>query len=343
MRIKNNTHSSFIIFGGAGFLGQHLVYLLLEKYPDSKIFVFDLESRSHPMHSFAKDKRVSIYLGKDITKPETYINEIKNGADCLFNLVGYISFWLKDKDKLYKANVEGVKNLLESAKETGIKKVVHVSSVAAIGFTNDKLNPADETLHIDWDKFKKKYYMYTKHLGETIAQSFIKFGMEIIIVNPSVMYGPGDTHNTISLFKSMSKGKLPFYTPGGNSISDVRDVARGLIAAYENGKSGERYILTGEHQPFEMIFKYVADAIGVKSPRICLPCFIDYLLRPIIKLIEILSSRKPVLTADTFSFGFVFRYHSSAKAKKELGWRPQKSSAQSIKDAAEWYLKEGLI
>ena len=221
--------------------------------------------------------------------------------------------------------------------------MIHVSSVAAIGFKNDKLNPVDETFDVNWGKFTRKYYMYTKHLGEITAKKFIKYGMKIVIVNPSLMYGPGDTHNTISLFKSIAKRKVPFCTPGGNSISDVRDIAKGLILAYENGKSGDRYILAGEHQSFKTIFELVSNAFGVKSPRFCLPSFLDKLLTPIIKLIEILSVKKPVLTADTFTFGFIFRYHSSEKAKKELDWQPQISSAQSINDAAKWYLKEGLI
>lgn len=334
---------SFIITGGAGFLGQHLTFNLLDIYPNCNIKVLDLKSHSHPIYTFDDEKRVSFLYGVDITKPETYITEIKKGADCLFNLVGYISFWFKDKDKLYRTNVAGVQKLLETAKDAGIKKVIHVSSVAAIGFKNDKLNPVDETFDVNWDKFKKKYYMYTKHLGEIAAQNFIKDGMNIVIVNPSLMYGPGDIHNTISLFKSLAKEKVPFYTPGGNSISDVRDIARGLIVAYEKGKSGDRYILASEHQPFEIIFKHISNAIGVKSPSMCLPYFLNILIRPIIKLIEIFSVKSPDLTADTLSFGFVFRYHSSAKAKKELGWEPKISSEQSMKDAVAWYLKEKLI
>ena len=343
MQPKDNKKKSFVITGGAGFLGQHVIYQLLKQYPDCIIKVIDLKYPTQPTYSFEKENRVIFYNEKDVTKPETYLNDIKEGADCLFNLVGYISFWSKEKDELYRLNVESVKKTLESAAKVGIKKVVHVSSVAAIGYTNDKLNPADESLHVEWERYKRKHYMYTKHLGEMVAKNFINDKMDVVIINPSLMYGPGDTHNIITLFKSLLKGQIPFYTPGGNSISDVRDVAAGLVAAYERGQSGERYILAADHQSFENIFKLIADALGVQPPKICLPCISKFLLTPFIKLIEILSLKRPILTADTFTFGFLYRYHSSAKAKRELAWLPQISSAQSMRDTAGWYLKEGLI
>jgi dihydroflavonol-4-reductase len=332
----------FIIFGGAGFLGQHLIFLLLKEFPNAKIKVLDLKPHRRPPYSFENDNRITFLYNRDITRSETYSADLE-GGDCLFNLVGYISFWAKDQDKMFAVNVDGVRQLLTAAKIKGIKKIIHVSSVAAIGYIDDKLKAVDETLSVNWHKFRKKYYMYTKYLGEREALYFKNEGVNIVVINPGAMYGPGDLHNTFELFDNLAKGKIPFYPPGGTGISDVRDVARGMIAAYKKGKSGERYILVSENLTFEQTFKLASKALKVNGPNKRLPFFMKNLLKPIIKIIEILSVKRPAITTDEFTFGFIFRYYSSKKAKLEIDWHPQITLAQSIQDAANWYIKEGLI
>ena len=330
----------FLVFGGAGFLGPHLIRTLLEDYPDCQIVALDRAPRPHPPCCFPGDRRVAFLYGVDVLRPETYREELCRGADCLFNLIGLISFWAKDKDRLYQVNVTGTERLFAAARQARIRRAVHVSSVAAIGYCRQGV--ADETLPVDWPRFRRKHYMFTKHLGELAALRCSAEGLPVVVVNPCVMYGPGEIQDLLRLFRNLAAGRVPAFPPGGTAVVDVRDVARGVVAAYRQGTAGQRYILAGPNTPFADLFPLISRELGVPPPRRCLPRFLAA-ARPLVRGLELLSGEKPVLTADEYSFGFIHRYHSARKAMRELGWEPRFGLRQSIQDAAAWYREQGLL
>ena len=330
----------FLIFGGGGFLGHHLIRALLEDYPDSRVVALDRAPRPHPPCCFTGDCRVAFHYGVDALRPETYCEELRLGADCLFNLVGLISFWAKDKDRLYQVNVTGTERLFAAARKEQVRRAVHVSSVAAVGYCRQ--GPADETLPMDWPRFRRKHYMFTKHLGELAALRWSAEGLPVVVVNPCVMYGPGDIQDLLRLFRNLAAGRVPAFPPGGTAIVDVRDAARGVVDAYRQGTAGQRYILAGPNTPFADLFPFISRELGVPAPSRCLPRFLAA-ARPIVRGLELLSGEKPLLTADEFSFGFIRRYHCAQKARAELGWEPGFGLRQTIHDAVVWYRKQGLL
>lgn len=330
----------FLVFGGAGFLGHHLIGTLLEEYPGSRVVALDRAARPYPPCCFEQDRRVAFRFGVDALRPETYCEELRRGADCLFNLVGFISFRLRDRERLYQVNVTGVERLLEASRRAPIRRAVHVSSVAAIGYCRQ--GPADETLAVDWPRFRRKHYMFTKHLGELAALRCAAEGLPVVVVNPCVMYGPGDIQDLLRLFRNLAAGRVPAFPPGGTAIVDVRDAARGVVAAYRRGTAGQRYILAGPNSPLADVFRLISLELGMPGPRRCLPSFLAA-ARPLVRGLELLGGNQPILTADEFSFGFLRRYHSARKARAELGWEPRFDLRQTIQDAVAWYRAQGLL
>jgi dihydroflavonol-4-reductase len=332
----------FLVFGGAGFLGHHLISTLLQEYPCCRVAAFDRGPRPHPPCRLEGDPRVAFHYGIDILRPETYRGRLDPQAACLFNLVGCISYWQKDRDRLYRLNITGVERLFAAAREAGLRRAVHVSSAAAVGYRRHDPRPVDETFPVEWARFRGKHYMLTKRLGEQAALRCGTQGLQVVVVNPCALYGPGDIQDVLHLFRSLAAGQVPGFPPGGNGVVDVRDAARGLVAAWRRGRAGERYILVGENASFQEIMGLASRALGVPAPRIRLPRLLAA-ARPLVRAVELLSRDKPRLTADEFSFGFLHRYYSADKARRELGWRPRYSLSQSMQSAVDWYRSRSLL
>ena len=139
---------------------------------------------------------------------------------------------LKDKENLFKVNVEGTKNVLQCSYDNKVKNFIHISSVAALGYKDSKTEFVDETYKFDWDlaRRRKKYYMLTKHLADLEVKKY-KDKMRATILYPGLMFGPGDLKNSAKLIQAIKDNKIPYNMPGGTNIIDVRDVAQGIVAA----------------------------------------------------------------------------------------------------------------
>lgn len=328
-----------LITGGCGFLGQHLIHELLKK-KGYKIKAIDLKDSQYKVYDF-RDK-VEYAFGKDITNYNKIKDEFKN-IDVVFHLAGFISFWKRHEKQLFTVNALGTKNVLKACFNNKIKKVIHVSSVAALGFTNQQNKPVDEEFKFSWKGAKGKCYMISKHKGELYALKYANKGLNCIIANPGSMGGPGDMTNYSKLIKAIKEGKIPFNMPGGNNLLDVRDVAKGLIKIMEKGIKGERYILSGHNYSFRKINSIIAKCVGVQPPK---KNILKIFHKPIYILflaIENLSRKPPKLTSDTIDSSFMFRYFDNSKARRELNWKPTISFNKTIKDSIEWLNKNKLM
>jgi len=341
MSAKNEKR--FIIFGGAGFLGQHLTREILVSSAESKVVILDLAPNPQPFISFDGNSRVEFRWGRDITDPKTYKKDMEEGADALFNLAGFISFWSRHRKKMFYVNVEGVRKLCETAHRAGVPKLVHISSVAAVGFTDDPANPADEKMAFAEEKYKNRIYMFSKYQGEKVALGFASKGMEVVSVNPGLLYGPGEKGAVLTLFRNISTGRLKLYPTGGTGIVDVRDAAKGVLLAFLKGKNSERYILNGHNISFREIISFIAKTLGKKPLSKPVPRISRIPLGIYLSVTERFRKNPPDLTAETFEFCFRFRYYSSAKAEKELGWKAEIPLEKTIADTADWYRNAGLL
>lgn len=321
-----------LITGGAGFLGQYLVQELARH--GCAVSVVDLAPSRQELVPLAP-LCARLTYGVDITRPETLAGHFE-GVDLVYHLAGLVSFWRKQAGLLMKVNVEGTRHVLAAAQRTGVARLVHISSVAAVGYNNRADQPIDEDHVFDWSRVGHKHYMLSKHLAEEEVWQACRAGLPAVVVNPGLMWGPGDLVNSAKLITALHRGKVPACPPGGTNIVDVRDVAQGLVALRERGRPGQRYILGGHNLTFRAVYDTIAAALGVPSPRRMLPRFLRPVLCLLARMNESIRRQSPAVTSDQVESSYLFRYFSSAKAATELGWPGGRPFAETIRDAVAW-------
>jgi dihydroflavonol-4-reductase len=229
--------SPVLVTGATGFMGRALVARLLEDGRAVRV----LERRPSDAFDGLTVERVT----GDVTQPETLVAACA-GAEAVFNLAGVLSYDAKDEARLQAVNVDGLANVLAAARQAGSGRVVQVSSVAGVGYTDDPARPQQEDSPFPEGAWRNRYAR-SKRLGEELALRAAGEGQDIVLVCPGFLLGPGDV-NRINTFvvEEYLRGFLRTTVKGGVSSVDVRDVADGLLAAERQGVSGRRYILTGE-------------------------------------------------------------------------------------------------
>lgn len=326
-----------LITGGAGFVGQHLVRQLRFQYPDASITVADLRPNPHPLYDIER-LATNVFYGVDITRKET-LDPVFAGQDYVFHLAGMISFWRKHKEALFKTNTDAVQHVVDACLKHNIRKLVHVSSVASLGYRDDKDNPIDETFSFPFHTAPNKYYMLSKRKGQDLVEQAVRERrLPAIIACPALMYGAGDFANTSHLIQGIKERRLRVNMPGGTHVADVEDVAKGLVALFMRGRIGERYILGGYNLTFKEINAVVAKELDMPSPKLTLPRFLRAPVYHAFDTIERLSKERLPVDSDSVESGFYFRYFDNSKANRELDWRVEKPFAQTIREQIQ-YLK----
>lgn len=332
-----------LITGGCGFLGQHLIKQLLDQC-DSKIKVIDLAPHKCPYYNFSNHKRITYCYERDITDYKSIRDDFRE-VHYVYHLAGLVSFWRGHKEKLFKVNQIGTQNVLRASLENKVEKLVHISSVTALGFNDSEVSPAKEDFVFDWKPVIRqdlKHYMLSKCASEEVVRQFCQKGLDCVIANPGLMLGPGDLINSPKLIKAIYYEKLPAQPPGGTNIVDVRDVVKGIILLMEKGKAGENYILGGYNYRYSKINQIIADVVGKKAPARILPRWIRAPVYHILSLVETFSKKPMEVTSDNLDSAFKFRYFDSTKAEKEFAWTPQFSFETTVRDSFEWLKTENL-
>jgi dihydroflavonol-4-reductase len=254
-----------LVTGATGFLGRHLIPLLLERGDEVRALV-----RSSTDPADLERAGVDVVHG-DVTAGAEAMKRAAAECGCIFNLAGVVSHEPKDLPFLRDVNVTGVENVLWGAE--GSARLIHVSSVAAIG-PSDAPTPVDET-H-DFPRWAQALpYAATKHAGEQKVRTAVRErGVDAVIVNPGFLLGPGDVYGVSTWHvKRYLQGTLRTHTLGGLSNVDARDIAAGLVASADRGEAGKRYILTSRegNLSHEAFFRRVATITGVRRRMVPIP------------------------------------------------------------------------
>lgn len=330
---------SVLITGGCGFLGQHLVQKISKEFPKAKIKIIDL--RDNPNNPPIKSKNIETITGINICDFNTIEKHFK-GIEVIIHLAGIVSFSLKDKKLLYDVNINGTKNVIKAVKLHKIKKFIHISSVAALGYTDNKTELVDEDFKFNWKEAKlyKKYYMLSKHLADVEIN---KSKTNAIVLYPGLMLGPHDITNSAKLINAIKENKIPANMSGGTNIIDVRDVADGIILTLKKNLTKGEFLLSGHNLTFTQVNSTIASELKVEPPKKTIPRAIIKPMFWLLLLIESLSKKKLELTADNLHSASKLRYFDNSKAKKELGWKPKISFEKTIKDTILWMKKDGML
>ena len=317
-----------LVTGGTGFVGSNLAIALLREGCNVRILRRP-ESDLRAIGSADVEHRLG-----DVRDIES-LRSAMNGCDTVFHTAALVSYWRKDRERMYEINIHGTRNVVTAALESGIQKFVHTSSVAAVGFPETG-NWADETNRFNWEPFDVGYRI-SKHRAEQEVLRGVESGLPGVIVNPSIVVGPRDIHfNGGQIIRDIFKKRLFFYIDGGMNIVHVNDVVRGHIAAAKRGRIGERYILCGENLRIRELFRATAEIVGGIEPRIKLTAPIVRSVALLAELGGSLTKTKPWLTRELVARAGTSYYFSSAKAQRELGYTI-KPFRTAIEDAFEWY------
>ncbi len=265
------------------------------------------------------------------------------GCDTVFHVAADYRLWVRDPEEMYRSNVEGTRAILEAARKNGVRRVVYTSSVATMGFTSNG-HPADEDSPVSLADMIG-HYKRSKFMAEQVALGAGRSGMHVVTVNPTTPVGEQDVKPTPTgrIVLDFLKRKFPAYVETGLNLVDVRECARGHVAALEKGRSGERYILGGEDLTLKQILDTLGRITGLSSPTIKLPYFFAFATGVIDEAVTgRLLRREPRATVDTVRMGKKKMFASSAKAERELGWKIVPVEG-ALRRAVEWFKGNGYV
>lgn len=267
----------------------------------------------------------------------TLMSDLMAECDTVYHCAGLVSFNPRMASKLMKVNVEGTANVVNAALENGVKKLVHVSSVAAIGRKRNNETVSEET---KWDETANpSVYGESKYLGELEVWRAHAEGLDVAIVNPVIILGLGDwSHGSSATFKS-AFNEFPWYTEGISGFVDASDVAKAMVGLMNSEISGERFILSAENKSYREVFTQMATAFGKRPPiRKVTPILASIAWR-MEKIKAVFSGSEPLLTKETAETAQQKVYFNNTKIMKTLPGFSFKPVAQSIEDACKGYLK----
>ncbi len=315
-----------LITGATGFLGRVLVPRLAGEGREVRV----LERR--PSGAFDGLRRVTTVQG-DVTDPESLIAACA-GAGAVIHMAGLVSHLEADRDRLMAVNVGGTEHVLDAARGAGVGRVLHVSSIAAVGTTPDPDRPLDEDAPFSSVAASFPYAL-SKRLGEQAALAAAAAGQDVVVVNPGHVLGAGDV-NGISTFHvaKILSGELRLTLPGGITYVDVRDVVEGIVLALGAGERGRRYILATPDGSLghRELSRRVLELAGIERRTLHLPAGPTVIAA---RLADRVRVPLPV-AADELDASRYWWFASSDRAISELGYRPRPID-EAIRATIDWY------
>ena len=263
------------------------------------------------------------------------------GCDAVVHVAADYRLWIPDPQSMYRANVDGTRELLRMAREAGVKRFVYTSSVATMHFREDGLVINEDTPVSISDMVG--HYKRSKFLAEQEAIAAAKKGQEVVILNPTTPIGPNDAKPTPTgrIFVDFLNRKFPAYVDTGLNLVDVAEVARMHVTALTAGSFGRRYILGGENLTLKQILDKMSAITGIPSPTTKIPFFVAATYAFFEEWITgRIRGREPRATLEEVRMGRNKMFASSARAQQELGFRIL-PVYPAMRAAVEWFQSHG--
>lgn len=331
-----------LVTGGTGLVGSHLIFRLITS-GETPIAL------KRPFSDVSKTKKVFSYYSKDA---ENLFNKITwvdgdildyhsvldamEGASHVYHTAASVSFQSSDKKTLIETNIRGTANIVNAALEKKIKKLVHVSTIGALGRAGSNGIVTEDT---HWNSKKSSVYSTSKYHAEMEVWRGIAEGLNAIIINPSIILGPGDWNNGSSkLFSTMYNG-LKFHSIGSNGFVDVEDVAKAMILLMKSKVSGERYIINSENISYEQFFYWMAESLNVAPPKYRAGTFLSGIGWRLLWAKSLLTGIKPTITRETAETACQLYNYSNKKFVKETGFKFM-PVRESLDKNAKFFLKD---
>ncbi|HEY3704195.1 MAG TPA: hopanoid-associated sugar epimerase [Terracidiphilus sp.] len=322
------------VTGATGFVGHHVARALSDEGADLRLLVRKTSNLAN-LEGIKGDTRVG-----DLADPESLRVPLA-GCDALVHVAADYRLWIPDPDAMYRANVDGTRELLRMAREAGVRRVVYTSSVATMHFfSNGVVSNEDTPVSL---KDMVGHYKRSKFLAEQEALKAAQAGQQVMVLNPTTPIGPNDAKPTPTgrIFVDFLNRKFPAYVDTGLNLVDVSEVARAHVLALTKGTPGRRYILGGENLTLKQILDKMAAITGIPSPQTKIPFAVAATYAFFEELITgKIRGKEPRATLEEVRIGRKKMFASSARAQQELGFRIL-PVYPAMRAAIEWFRGHG--
>lgn len=318
------------VTGGTGLLGAQLLFDLVSQGKKVRA-IYRSESRleavrhlfqhRNPEKALALFDAIDWVIGDILDIPA--LLESMKGCSQVYHCAGLVSFHPKDHSDVFKINREGTANMVNVSLELGIKKFCHVSSTAAIG--GDNSAPISEATKWKNGEITSGYSL-SKNAAEREVWRAKEEGLNVVIVNPCVILGPGDWNETsLTIFQTVSKG-LKFYPPGSNATVDVRDVAYSMIHLMDSEVEGERFLCVGSNQTFKELMTEISQQLNLVPPTKLAQYWQVWVARWALKIVKGITGKRSAITKETVHNLFADKRYDTSKIEAAIGiqFRPLK-------------------
>jgi dihydroflavonol-4-reductase len=322
------------VTGATGFLGSHVARQLLARGADLRLLLRPT-SRPDNIAGLNAERTVG-----DLRDPAS-LRKGMAGCEFVFHVAADYRLWALHRDDLYQSNVEGTRNILEAARNSGVRRVIYTSSVATMGFDNNG-RLTDEKSPVSLENMIGDYKR-SKFMAERLVIEAGQAGQNVVMVNPTTPMGERDIKPTPTgqIVVDFLRRKFPAYLDTGLNLVDVVDCADGHLLAMERARPGERYILGGENLTLKQILDKLGAITGLPSPKVKLPYAVALATGVVDTVVTgKMLKREPRVTIDAVRMGRKKMFVSSAKAERELGWNPR-AVDEALRRAAEWFQTNG--
>ncbi|MEO6723058.1 MAG: NAD-dependent epimerase/dehydratase family protein [Ferruginibacter sp.] len=297
-----------LVTGGAGLLGTELIRQLLARGTQVRA-IFN----KTPLQEFHSPNLQQLQC--NILDPTT-LEEVMQHVEHVYHCAAIVTFNPARKKELFKINVEGTTNIVNAALNTGVKKLVHVSSVAALGrLRNNEII----TENMVWTpETGNSNYGESKYLAEFEVWRGIGEGLDAVMVNPVIILGAGDWNvGSSQIFKS-AYDEFPWYSEGVSGFVDVRDVAKAMIALMESDISSERFIISAANRSYREVFNLIAKVFGKKQPHKKVTPLLAKLIWRLEALKCVFTGKDPLVTKETAASAIANVQFDNSKLRKFL-------------------------
>jgi dihydroflavonol-4-reductase len=326
-----------LVTGATGLVGGNLTRLLVQEKGEQVKVLLRASSNTMALDDLGVERVIG-----DITDPES-LKRATEGCNRVYHAAAVVSNWNGYRKAMKQINVVGTANVMQSAMDAGVERVVHVSTNGTIGMrTRD--NPADETVPYLYEQYGNAYSLTKRQAHDTVL-AFVKKGLNAVIGCPTYMFGAWDVRPTSGTMILESRaGRVLFYPAGGNNIVDVLDVCHGLILACERGRTGEAYLLCNQdgNLSYREIFDLIADVVGSRRPIAPLPRWLAMGAGYALDAWGKLTGAAPEINSASMRVSYRPQYFTPRKAIEELGM-PQSPIADAIRRANDWFRENGYL
>lgn len=322
-----------LVTGGTGFIGAYIIKELVEK--------------GYSVRAIRRSNKLPFFISPDILNKVEWVtsdvldvislDEAMTGVEAVIHSAAVISFFKKERAHMYNVNVDGTANVVNLALENNIKRLVHISSISALGRTAAGEHVTEEK---KWEEGKlNTHYGISKHKAEMEVWRAIGEGLNGVIINPSTVLGFGNWHDgSCAIFKNMYKG-LPWYTTGINGFVAVEDVAKIAVLLIESTITEERFIISNENWEFRKLFNVIADGFDKKHPLMEANAFLSSIAWRLEKIKSMFTGSKPLITRETAKIALSKTYWENDKIRKAFPDFSFMTIEQSVQKACKKYVE----